>query len=50
MGTPSFLMDQEKGEYNKKLLEKLGITDKSIPPIFDKGKNIAKLNFKCYNL
>lgn len=38
METPSFLMDQEKGKYNKKLLEKFGITDKSMPPIFDKGK------------
>lgn len=37
MGTPSYLMDQEKGVYNKNLLEKLGIADKFMPPIFDKG-------------
>ncbi|MBO4734400.1 MAG: FGGY-family carbohydrate kinase [Clostridia bacterium] len=37
MGTPSFLMDQEKGEYNYTLLKKLGIADKNLPPIYDKG-------------
>lgn len=37
MGTPSFLMDQEKGQYNYPLLDKLGIADKVLPPIFDKG-------------
>ncbi|MBO7519261.1 MAG: hypothetical protein J6T73_00640 [Clostridia bacterium] len=37
MGTPSFLMDQEKGEYNRPLLDKLGIADKTLPPIMEKG-------------
>ncbi|MBR4909801.1 MAG: hypothetical protein IKZ47_00560 [Clostridia bacterium] len=37
MGTPSFLIDQEKGEYNRPLLSKLGIADKVLPPIYDKG-------------
>ncbi|MBO7519957.1 MAG: FGGY-family carbohydrate kinase [Clostridia bacterium] len=37
MGTPSFLMDQEKGEYNYPLLKKLGIADKCLPPVYDKG-------------
>ena len=37
MGTPFYLMDQEKGIYNKPLLEKLGIAEEKLPPIFDKG-------------
>ena len=37
MGTPSFLMDQEKGDYNYPLLKKLGIADKCLPPVYDKG-------------
>lgn len=37
MGTPSYLMDQERGVYNKALLEKLGIAEDKLPPIFDKG-------------
>lgn len=37
MGTPSFLMDQEKGEYNRPLLSKLGIAGKNLPPIMEKG-------------
>ena len=37
MATPFFLADQEKGEYHKPLLEKLGIADKFFPPIYDKG-------------
>lgn len=37
MGTPSFLMDQEKGVYNKTLLKKLGIAEEKLPPIFEKG-------------
>ncbi len=37
MGTPSFLMDQEKGVYNTSLLEKLGIGEEKLPPIYDKG-------------
>lgn len=37
MGTPFFLMDQAKGEYNLPLLQKLGIQDKYLPPIYSKG-------------
>ncbi len=37
MGTPSLLMDQEKGTYNIPLLEKLGIAEEKLPPIYDKG-------------
>lgn len=37
MGTPSLLMDQEKGTYNLKLLGKLGIEEEKLPPIYDKG-------------
>ena len=37
MGTPSFLIEQEKGEYNRPLLDKLGILDKYLPPVYDKG-------------
>ena len=37
MGTPSFLMNQEKGTYNMPLLKKLGIEDKNLPPIYNKG-------------
>lgn len=37
MGTPSFLMDQEEGRYNYPLLNKLGIAEKNLPPIMEKG-------------
>ena len=37
MGTPFYLMDQEKGVYNKALLSKLGIDEAKLPPIYDKG-------------
>lgn len=37
MGTPSFLMNQEKGVYNKALLKKLGISEEKLPPIYNKG-------------
>lgn len=37
MGTPSFLMDQEKGTYNMPLLKKLGIENKNLPTIYHKG-------------
>lgn len=43
MGTPSFLMEQEKGEYNYPLLKKLGIADKNLPPIFDKGTVLGNI-------
>ena len=37
MGTPFFLMNQEKGTYNLPLLEKLGISEDKLPPIYNKG-------------
>ncbi len=37
MGTPFYLIDQEKGEYNKPLLQKLGIGEEKLPPIHNKG-------------
>lgn len=37
MGTPFFIMNQEKGTYNLPLLEKLGIDEEKLPPIYDKG-------------
>lgn len=43
MGTPFFLLDQEKGRYNYPLLEKLGIADKNLPPIFDKGTVLGEV-------
>ena len=43
MGTPFFLLNQEKGEYNLPLLQKLGIEDKNLPPIFDKGTVLGNI-------
>jgi len=37
MGTPFYMMDQERGCYNEALLKKLGISVEKLPPIFDKG-------------
>lgn len=37
MGTPSYLMDQEKGIYNKPLLDKFGIKEECLPPVCEKG-------------
>ncbi len=37
MGTPSYLMDQQKGTYNLPLLEKLGVAEEKLPPIYNKG-------------
>ena len=37
MGTPFFIIDQEKGEYWIDMLEKLNIADKFLPPIYKKG-------------
>ena len=37
MGTPFYLMDQAKGEYNKPLLARIGVREEQLPPIFDKG-------------
>jgi len=43
MGTPFFLMDQEKGVYNTPLLEKLGIDEEKLPPIFKKGTVLGNI-------
>lgn len=37
MGTPFYLLDQANGTYNKKLLEKLSISEAKLPAIYDKG-------------
>lgn len=46
MGTPFYLMDQAKGEYNAPLLEKLGIDVTMLPPIYDKGTVLGSLTQK----
>ena len=37
MGTPFYIIDQEKGEYYKPTLDKFGITVDMLPPIYEKG-------------
>ena len=37
MGTPFYLIDQEKGVYHKPLLDKFGLTEDMLPPICKKG-------------
>ena len=37
MGTPFYLIDQEKGEYSKMMLGKFGLREDMLPPIFEKG-------------
>ncbi len=37
MGTPTYLIDQEKGVYDKFMLDKFGLTEEMLPPIYDKG-------------
>ena len=37
MSTPFFLVDQEKGKYHTPFLNKLGLDEKKLPPILDKG-------------
>ena len=37
MGTPFYLLDQEKGEYSELLLNKFGISKQQLPPIMSKG-------------
>ena len=37
MGTPSYLMDQEKGAYSEFMLERFGLSEDKLPPIYDKG-------------
>lgn len=37
MGTPGYLMDQEKGVYSPYMLEKFGLSEDKLPPIFEKG-------------
>lgn len=41
MATPFYLVDQEKGCYNKELLAKLDIQESQLPPIFSKGTSIG---------
>ncbi|MBQ7474808.1 MAG: hypothetical protein IJS78_02690 [Clostridia bacterium] len=37
MGTPFYLIDQEKGEYYPPMLDKFGLTADMLPPIYEKG-------------
>lgn len=37
MGTPSYLMDQEKGVYSRYMLDKFGLTEDMLPPVYEKG-------------
>ncbi|MBO4868786.1 MAG: hypothetical protein J5585_03645 [Clostridia bacterium] len=37
MGTPSYLMDQEKGVYSDFMLDRFGLTTDMLPPIYEKG-------------
>ena len=37
MGTPGYLMDQEKGVYSAYMLEKFALSESMLPPICDKG-------------
>ena len=41
MGTPTYLMDQERGIYNKPLLERIGVREDQLPPVFSKGTVIG---------
>ena len=43
MATPGYLMDQEKGEYSEFILNKFGIADKFLPPIYDKGTVLGEV-------
>lgn len=46
MGTPSLIMDQEKGIYNIPILNKLGINEEKLPPIYDKGTVLGSVKPK----
>ncbi len=37
MGTPFYMIDQEKGEYYKPMLDKFGFNTDMLPPIYEKG-------------
>ncbi len=43
MSTPFYLLDQEKGIYNEIMLEKLGINEKQLPPVYSKGTVIGNV-------
>lgn len=43
MATPFYLLNQEEGRYNKQLLERFGITEKQLPPVYDKGTKIGSV-------
>lgn len=50
MGTPFYLMDQKNGIYNKKMLDKFGINEEQLPPIFDKGTVLGTVNNEMLNV
>ena len=37
MGTPFYLMDQAKGEYNLELIDRIGVRLDQLPPVYNKG-------------
>ncbi|MBO4423431.1 MAG: hypothetical protein J5879_08320 [Clostridia bacterium] len=37
MGTPFYLIDQEKGEYHQPTLDKFGLSTDMLPPVYEKG-------------
>ena len=43
MGTPFFLMNQKSGTYNIPLLDKLGIDEAKLPPIYHKGHVLGNI-------
>lgn len=42
MGTPFYLLDQEKDCYSKEILGRFGIAEDKLPPVFDKGTVVGK--------
>ena len=43
MATPSYLTDQKNGVYNRPLLEKFGLDETKLPPLFPKGTVLGKV-------
>ncbi len=42
--TPSYLLDQKKRAWNDKYLKKLGIREENLPPLFESGAFLGKIN------
>lgn len=43
MATPSYLADQEKGEYNEAIIKRLGIEGKRLPQLMKKGSVLGNI-------